>query len=201
VNGNSQEELSKTGTLGNSAAESAVPTETEKWLVIKLLDVMGRPSVGVKLWDGQRLTAPGSERKPDAFLCLHDRRALYRLLYKPTRTFGELYTSGRLTVQGDLVKTLEILYAALAANEPKPSGTRRLAQRLVGKRARPNTLEGSRRNIHSHYDLGNEFYELVARPRLHPVHLRLLPEPGGHPGAGTGGEARTGLPQAASAAR
>lgn len=160
MNGNSQEELSEPDALGEGSAGSSGPTETEKWLLIKLLHLVGRPSIGIELWDGQRLTASGRERQPEAFVRLHDRRALYRLLYKPTRTFGELYTSGRLTVQGDLVKTLELLYAALAANEPKPSGTRRLAQKLVGKRARPNTLEGSRRNIHSHYDLGNEFYGL-----------------------------------------
>jgi len=85
---------------------------------------------------------------------------LYRLLYKPTRTFGELFSAGRVSVRGDLVRTLELLYTGLAGLERNGSTSRRLARRLVAKRARPNTLDGSRDNIHSHYDLGNEFYEL-----------------------------------------
>ena len=32
--------------------------------------------------------------------------------------------------------------------------------------ARKNTVEGSRRNIHEHYDLGNEFYQLFLDPTL-----------------------------------
>lgn len=164
MNGNSQEELTKSRTLEEPVVDSTPPTDTEKWLLEKLLDLVGRPAVGIELWDGQRLRAPGLERPPDVRVRLHDRGALYRLLYKPTRTFGELYTTGRLTVYGDLVKTLERLYAALAHAEagstPGRRLGRRLSHRLVTKRAKPNTLEGSRRNIHSHYDLGNEFYEL-----------------------------------------
>ena len=159
MSGNSQEELSKDGTL-DAAESSATSTEAEKWLLTRLLEVIGRPPVAIELWDGECVTAPGQVFQPDATVRLNDRRALYRLLYKPTRTFGELYTAGRLSVQGDLVAVLERLYAAMAAVERRAGTGRRLVRRLVSKRAQANTLEGSRRNIHSHYDLGNEFYEL-----------------------------------------
>lgn len=155
MNGNSQEDLSKNGSLDTASASDA-----EKWLLTRLLDLVGHPYVGVELWDGQQVTASGLERNPDSWVCVHDRTALYRLFYKPTRTFGALYASGRLTVRGDLVTALERLYAALARTDIDVGSWRRLARRMVAKRARPNTLEGSRENIHSHYDLGNAFYEL-----------------------------------------
>ncbi|HEX7036276.1 MAG TPA: cyclopropane-fatty-acyl-phospholipid synthase family protein [Pseudomonadales bacterium] len=158
MTGKSQEELSKSAPLG-TAQSSAGATEAEKWFLNRLLDVIGRPAIGVELWDGERLVAAGQSR-PDLWVRLNDRGALYRLLYKPTRTFGELYTSGRLSVQGDLVTVLERVYAAMAEADRRVGSARRLARRLVAKRANANTLEGSRRNIHSHYDLGNEFYEL-----------------------------------------
>lgn len=158
MTGKSQEELSKDPSLG-TAESSANATEAEKWFLNRLLDVVGRPAIGVELWDGERLVPEGQSR-PDLWVRLNDRGALYRLLYKPTRTFGELYTAGRLSVHGDLVTVLERIYAAMAAADRQVGPGRRFARRLVSKRANANTLEGSKRNIHSHYDLGNEFYEL-----------------------------------------
>jgi cyclopropane-fatty-acyl-phospholipid synthase len=167
VNGDSQEELSKGAALSarepgvmTPAGPETTSTEAEKWLLTRLLEVLGRPRVAIELWDGQSVMARGLPGQPDTSVRLHDRGALYRLLYKPTRTFGELYASGRLSVQGDLVTTLERLYAALGQVDRRAGAGRRLARRLVSRRAQANTLEGSRRNIHSHYDLGNQFYEL-----------------------------------------
>lgn len=159
MDGKSQEELGKNGSLGAAQSPPAA-TDAEKWLMTRLLDLLGAPAVAVELWDGQRVTASALDHEPDVAVRLHDRAALYRVLYKPTRTFGELYTHGRLSVQGDLVTVLERVYAAMAKAERGAGPGRQLARRLVAKRARPNTLEGSRRNIHSHYDLGNAFYEL-----------------------------------------
>jgi cyclopropane-fatty-acyl-phospholipid synthase len=158
VNGNSRQQLDEREGLDSST--SAAATEAEKWLMLRLLDMIGNPPVAIDLWDGQRLEPPGGAGAAQSRIALHDRGALYRLLYKPTRTFGELFAAGRLTVDGDLVRTMEILYAQLAQAERRAGPGRRFAERLLSKRARPNTLTGSRQNIHAHYDLGNEFYEL-----------------------------------------
>ena len=155
MNGNSQEELGKHSSV---PATSRTVTESERWVLSRVLDLVGGPAIGVELWNGEQIVAGGG--RPECWVRLHDRGALYRLIYKPTRSFGELYTRGRLSVRGDLVTALERLYAALAQAEAGVGSWRRLGRRLVAKRARPNTLAGSRRNIHSHYDLGNEFYEL-----------------------------------------
>lgn len=161
MNGNSQQKFGANGSLEIPArARSGTPSEAEKWLVVRLLEAVGRPPITVELWDGQRVDLPWSHGPEDAVVRLHDRGALFRLLYKPTRSFGELYAEARLTVRGDLQKTLELLYACLARLEREAGPGRRLLRRLVAKRARPNTLAGSKENINSHYDLGNDFYEL-----------------------------------------
>lgn len=157
MNGNSQEELSKSGSL---PASSGAVTDYERWALTRLLGLVGGPAIGVELWSGEEVVAEGLRVRPDCWIRLNDRGALFRLMYKPTRTFGELYTRGRLDVRGDLVTVLERLYSGLHRSEREISAWRRGARRLMAKRARPNTLSGSRENIHSHYDLGNEFYEL-----------------------------------------
>jgi cyclopropane-fatty-acyl-phospholipid synthase len=162
MTGNSQEKIGENGSLklAADAVRSSGPSDAERWLVVRLLDVVGQPGITVELWDGRRVEPPWGVAAEDAVLRLHDRAALYRLLYKPTRSFGELFMAGRLTVSGNLIDTLELLYAALARVERRPGTVRHFARRLVAKRARPNTLDGSRQNINSHYDLGNDFYEL-----------------------------------------
>lgn len=166
MNGNSRQQVEEHGSggahpgAGQEAAGSAAVTETEKWLLSRLLDAVGNPAIAVELWDGQRIEPPGADRPLGHCVRLHDRGALYRLLYKPNRTFGELYSAGRLSVDGDLVETLEIVYAEMARADRSAGPGRRFAERLLAKRARPNTLTGSRQNIHAHYDLGNDFYEL-----------------------------------------
>jgi cyclopropane-fatty-acyl-phospholipid synthase len=166
MNGNSRQQLDDRGPVGvqgqstPGAQSSSAATEAEKWLLLRLLDAVGNPAIAVQFWDGQRIEPPGADRPLTHCLRLHDRSALYRLLYKPNRTFGELYAAGRLSVEGDLVETLEIIYAEFDRADRQAGPGRRFAERLLSKRARANTLTGSRQNIHAHYDLGNEFYEL-----------------------------------------
>lgn len=158
MNGNSHEEVSKNGSMDGTA--SGAPNDTDKWLAARLLQIVGEPSVGLELWDGQRVDTPKAEGRSEVHVRLEDRGALYRLLYRPNRTFGELFTQGRLTVKGDLVTVMERLYRGLARADRQAGVAKRMAERLLTRRARPNTLQGSKENIHSHYDLGNEFYEL-----------------------------------------
>ena len=44
----------------------------------------------------------------------------------------------------------------------------------VARRLRDNSLAGSRRHIHRHYDLGNEFFRLFLDAELLDVLVRLL---------------------------
>ena len=78
---------------------------------------------------------------------------LLGLVVNPELCLGEAYMTGRLQVHGELEPVLEALYRLSA---PIPSWWDRLRARL----APPITLSSARRNVHRHYDLGNDFYRL-----------------------------------------
>ena len=84
-----------------------------------------------------------------------DRGALYKVLRYPELHFGDLYSNGRVKVYGDLLTVLEEAYRYLAEHKTSSKWVGRL-QRLA---AAPSLSE-SRRNIHHHYDIGNDFYRL-----------------------------------------
>jgi cyclopropane-fatty-acyl-phospholipid synthase len=119
----------------------------ERWLVRRMLRLLGDPPIEMVLWDGQRLS--GSQPLL-ASVHLADRPTLWRLVAAPDLHFGDAYTSGRIAVGGDLVSFLDAVYRAAAPFE-KPS-----------RRHRPhrNTLGAARANIHHHYDIGDDFYAL-----------------------------------------
>jgi cyclopropane-fatty-acyl-phospholipid synthase len=131
----------------------------DQWLVTRLLGVIGNPPVAVRLANGQEVNACGTG-SPRVKVRLHDRKALFALLYKPTLTFGELYCEGRLTVEGDVARALDVIYTGVLSSERGSGRVRRLARRLFQTSPETSTLKRSRENIHTHYDLGNEFYEL-----------------------------------------
>jgi cyclopropane-fatty-acyl-phospholipid synthase len=68
-----------------------------------------------------------------------------------------MYTAERIEVQGNLVDCLEAIYRALPRTDHGQIGKKLLAP-FVG--ARRNTQLRARRNIHHHYDIGNDFYKL-----------------------------------------
>lgn len=80
-------------------------------------------------------------------------RVLPDLVLNPEMGFGDAYSNGDLDVEGDLVRLLESLYG-----KPRRLSTRLLAKWLDWSQA--NTLRGSRRNIHHHYDIPTDFYQL-----------------------------------------
>jgi len=135
-------------------------SQLDRWMAERLLTVLGRPAIALRLWDGRRISIGQQYGAVEVTVCLHDRGALYRLLNKPTFAFGELYTTGRLTVDGDLVRGLEIVYREILRLDRNAGPVKRFIKRLVAKRPNPNTLSQSRENIHTHYDLGNDFYKL-----------------------------------------
>jgi cyclopropane-fatty-acyl-phospholipid synthase len=83
-------------------------------------------------------------------MVVHDRRTLLGLIVNPHLHFGEAYMRGSLEVRG----ALELLLEAVGRLSTSPSLRDRIAHRL----APGNTPRRSRRNVHHHYDLGNDFY-------------------------------------------
>jgi|SRR5579872_1517866 len=107
--------------------------------------------VGVELWNGVRIAPPGATR---GALVVGDRRALLGLVLDPNVQFGELYSEGRVDIRGDFGGVIDAL--SRNARTDRLSLRERwalLTERAAGPRA-------ARRNIHRHYDIGNEFYKL-----------------------------------------
>jgi cyclopropane-fatty-acyl-phospholipid synthase len=127
-------------------------------LLSRLLHFLGNPPLEFVLWTGEGVR-PASAADPVAQIRIADRPALLGLLADPQVRFGESYSEGRITVEGDLVQVLEVVYQAGLGHKPRFSVLRRAVE-AMRRRKRVNTLHGSRDNIHHHYDIGNKFYEL-----------------------------------------
>jgi cyclopropane-fatty-acyl-phospholipid synthase len=126
----------------------------DRWLVRRTLRRLGDPPLGVVLWNGEEIAT----RPPAARIRIGDRRTFLKLLFDTELEFGEAYSEGRLEVDGDLVALLETVFGSESPTAPA-GFLKRLPTRVL-HRARSNTLSGSRRNIHHHYDLSNDFYRL-----------------------------------------
>jgi cyclopropane-fatty-acyl-phospholipid synthase len=132
-------------------------TELERWLLKKMLQYMGKPPVSFKLWNGDLISA--AEHRPEnTILHLHTRKTLWRLLANPALNFGDDYSSGRITLEGDLTSFIEAVYASQTASRKQTLLERYIINRP--RRMRRNTVSDAKRNIHHHYDLGNDFYRL-----------------------------------------
>jgi cyclopropane-fatty-acyl-phospholipid synthase len=111
--------------------------------------------IGFVLWDGTRL--PADATKPVAWIHVSDRRTLLKLALNPDLQFGELYSAGKLDVDGSLVALGEAVYrVSFTSTAKSPLAA---ALRFVN-RPRGNAEQQSRENIHHHYDIGNDFYRL-----------------------------------------
>jgi len=127
----------------------------EKLLLARMMNSLGNPPLDLVLWDGQEIASTG---KPAvARVLIRDRGALLKLIANPELGFGEMYTAERVEVQGDLANCLEVIYRSMRRTVRGEIGQRLLAQFNTPLR---NTQDKARRNIHHHYDIGNDFYKL-----------------------------------------
>ena len=134
---------------------------TEKALLAKAMQAIGNPPLQVVLWDGQEImNHPGH---PAASLLIRDRGALLKLVADAELYFGELYSAQRIEVRGDLLEFLEVVYRSWPLAGQGGIGKKLFSPLLDARR---NTLSGSRRNIHHHYDIGNDFYRLWLDERM-----------------------------------
>jgi cyclopropane-fatty-acyl-phospholipid synthase len=139
-----------------AAEEARAGRSIEARLVERLLSLLGNPAVEFLLWTGERVCGrPGEKLKQ---LHIKDRGTLFTLFKDSQVGFGDAFSEGRVTIEGDLVAFLETLYQSMPRGSAEQSLLRRFMSRRRGPRA--NTLGGSRENIHRHYDIGNEFYKM-----------------------------------------
>ncbi|MCG5541886.1 MULTISPECIES: SAM-dependent methyltransferase [unclassified Halorhodospira] len=134
-----------------SSGPSAAP---ERWLTRRLYELVGSPALEVRLWDGSSVGSGDSTLAVE----IMDRGALYELLRNPNLAYGDLYSTGRIEVHGELKEVMNILVRA--ANEHEGRKPAWLEWLWRDKPSSGADVSGARGNIHHHYDLGNEFYSL-----------------------------------------
>ena len=129
----------------------------DRWLGELLQRSIAAASVRVVLWDGHSPYQRRTESLGD--LVVRDRRVLLGLIVDPNYYFGEAYMSGRLMVRGPLEPVVEAL-SRLHTEE------RVWLDRVLSRLSVPTSLSSARRNVHAHYDLGNDFYKLWLDPEM-----------------------------------
>ena len=125
----------------------------ERYLLRRVLDAMGSPRFAVALWDGFKVSP--KDAAPVATVNVHSRSALKQLLRQGDMGFGDAFSNGGISVEGDLVAMLVAAFTV-----PEPKGIAAVVKSLQQRKPRANTKDGSRENIHHHYDIGNDFYRL-----------------------------------------
>ncbi|MFH9398835.1 class I SAM-dependent methyltransferase [Streptomyces sp. NPDC017638] len=151
--------------------------------------VLGAPlPVRLRAWDGSQAGPPDAPA-----LVLRNRRALRRMLFKPGELgLARAWVSGDLDVEGDLYTVLDAMAGLVwergedartlrqAVRDPAVRAAARDLLRLAGApvpptppreemrrpRRRLHTRRTDKRAISHHYDVGNDFYEIVLGPSM-----------------------------------
>lgn len=145
-----------------STTNQAVPAAARVFL--SLLGRIGHGHLELITPDHTRMVFGNAHAGPAATLAVHDWRACGRILRAGDIGLAEAWAAGWIS-SPDLVALLRLALRNEAALEPALFGgvLARCWYRLRHW-LRPNTRSGSQRNIHSHYDIGNDFYKLWLDP-------------------------------------
>lgn len=154
-----------------------------------LEQVLGTPlPVRIRAWDGSQAGPPGAPT-----LVVRNRRAVRRLLWKPGELgLARAWVAGDLDIEGDLYAALDLLAGlvwerdedarslAESLRDPEVRAAVRGLVKLGGLPLPPapppeevrryrghlHTKRTDRRAISHHYDVGNDFYEIVLGPSM-----------------------------------
>jgi len=125
----------------------------DRWLLSTIMSAFPRCGFASMLWDGTQIGEETGIR-----VVFRDRGALWQVARNPLVHFGDLYSVGRIQVEGDLVTYLERLYRAI--NAGRRSRASRWWTFWQDQRPRHGSLSAARENIQHHYNVGNDFYRL-----------------------------------------
>jgi cyclopropane-fatty-acyl-phospholipid synthase len=134
----------------------------DEWILQAIYRAAGQPAVQLRLRDGAEVSPKAALAV--ANIVIQDRKTLLRLLLDPEAEFGDAYSMGRITLEGDLVSALEILYRSIS-EVAHHSWYVKLVSKCM-EYVQRNSMRGSRRNIQQHYDLNTDFYRLWLDPQL-----------------------------------
>ena len=124
-----------------------------------------------------RIGGPG---RAHALAQIHDDRFFLRLLLRGEMGAGESFVAGDWSADSDdaLVEVVRVFLRGTGSRGVESPLTR-LVQlpSLARHRRAANTLGGSQRNIHAHYDLGNDFYRLFLDEETFAYSCAIYPAP------------------------
>lgn len=123
-----------------------------------LLGVPKRGALTVTFPSGRCRTLGDARTGQHAFLKLNNFKVLGAAMRRGTLGFAEAYISGDIEVTDLTALFRFFLQNRDIFDRANPGIFRRAAQDLAYHMSRPNTREGSQKNIAEHYDLGNDFY-------------------------------------------
>lgn len=129
-------------------------------VIFFMLKRLRHGAVNVALPDGRVFHFGASDAAEAGLITVHNMAFFQRLLRRGSMGFAESYMDGWWGTD-DLSHLLKILnrnvetYSQTIDNNWVSKALNKLVHRL-----RPNTRAGSKKNIHAHYDLGNQFYKL-----------------------------------------
>jgi cyclopropane-fatty-acyl-phospholipid synthase len=104
---------------------------------------------------------------PQAELRIHDWAMVTACALRGDVGFGESYVAGLWdTPSVEILGQVALLNLPGLSNYTYGSWFQRLKFRLTDTLLRANSRKGSVRNIHAHYDVGNEFYQLWLDPSM-----------------------------------
>ena len=158
-------------TLDATVAAGGPPASAlDRWLLRGVAEALPSSGLQLQLWDG---TSAGEGH--GGRIRFADRGALWRVAHDPELQFGELFSAGRLQVEGDLIEVLGRIYDAIHR--------RRRAHRPLVALWRPHgsrsrSVAAARGNASHHYDLGNAFYARWLDRDAMQYTCAYFPEPG-----------------------
>ena len=148
------------GTFDVTAGDAAAPLKrAPNAFLTKVLSRLQRGRIIVQTPSGDCVGYTAKEAGPEATIILNNWRPVRWLLWKGDLGFAESYMEGDWTTP-DLAAFLHLAALNVEGLDADITGSFLVRALRRFKHARAaNTKRGSRRNIASHYDLGNEFYE------------------------------------------
>jgi cyclopropane-fatty-acyl-phospholipid synthase len=136
--------------------------EVEKRLLQREMSHLGDPPVTLVMRNGSKIYS--AKGRSVGTIIFRDQKTLLRFLVHPELYFGDGYSEGNIEVEGDLVEVLDAIFKSMLTTSR--CGLVDACRTNVISRPRLNTLNGSKDNIHEHYDIGNDFYRLWLDERM-----------------------------------
>ncbi len=135
-------------------------------LALRALSRMALGTLSIVMPDGRVFRFAGARNGVEGTILVRDHRMFGRVIRGGSLGFAEAYLDGLW----DSPDIMAVFYLA-AINAEAVDGVSRgtwIVNALARAKhmLRPNTRKGSRRNIHAHYDLGNDFYRQWLDPSM-----------------------------------